>query len=164
MKLLERVKQLNKNELVCIGSKSAFFFIGYPDEFIKQEQYLTEVWQKKLDCYLKVSMRAVENHEKEKPDQNKVVYQKKQDIFTGKIYNKQIDYDKLLKDWQKRHESLKKTVKFNQKACSSFKPFADRKVLEEYRSCHNKDNIIICSGQESGNYWLHSEYKKYKGT
>ena len=42
MKLVDRVKQLNKDELIYIGSKSAYFFIGYPDEFLQREKELTQ--------------------------------------------------------------------------------------------------------------------------
>ena len=163
MKLLERVQQLNKNELVCIGSKSAFFFIGYPDDFLKQEEYLSNIWEKKLQSYLKVSIKNVEHHLKDKPNPDSVSFRKMQDIYTGKLYNKQIDYEELLADWDKKHKSLEKTVAYNQKSCDKFKRFAERKVLEEYKSCNGRDNIIICSGNESGTYWLYKEYKKYKG-
>ena len=164
MRLLEQVKQLNKDELVCIGSKSAFFFIGYPNEFIEQEERLSEEWKRKLQGYHKASIRSVELHMNDKPNPDKFIIKKMQDIYTGRLFDKKIGYEELFKEWDKKHKSLQKTVEYNKRACDGFKRFADRKVLEVYKSCNDRDNIILCSGQESGNYWLHKEYKTIQRT
>lgn len=38
-----------------------------------------------------------------------------------------------------------------------YKPIAERRVLDVYRSCYTSDTIVIIEGQEVGKYWTAEE-------
>ena len=163
MKLVDRVKQLNKDELIYIGSKSAYFFIGYPDEFLQREKELTKEWFNKFsDAYDRAS-RALEIHEEKKPKEGETQKQRVQNLRTRQIEDRVISYEELYNNWLSRKKSLEKTLKSTSKYMDRFKPFSQRTIKEEYKRIQlgeNSGNVIIIKGYEVGNYWLASDLKK----
>ena len=102
MKLIDEVKKLNQDELVYIGAKSAFIFVGTPKEFLKYHEELTMIWYKKLQQYKRNAENNIKNHEKVKPEEGKSVTQRIQNIRTRKIEDVIIPYETLIKQWNKK--------------------------------------------------------------
>jgi len=165
MKLMDAVKQLNNDELIYIGSKSAFVFIGTPEEFINTHEELSMKWYERLLRYQKNAENAIANHEKSKPKDGESVTKKIQNIRTRKIEDVVISYDTLIKQWDKKRLSLIKTYSTSSKMVEKFVPFDKRTVKEKYPRISNPlSTVFIVTGNEAGNCWTKQEYDKRKLT
>lgn len=160
MKLINRVQELNKDELVYIGSKSAYFFIGYPKDFIENESELSKQWlQRFTNSYAKV-LEKFDTHQDMKPKIGKSAIQKIVNIKTHKTEEVEIPYDKLNDVWTKKNNDLMKSIQSLQKTISKFVPIGDRNVKEEYRRMDNTGTVLIVSGKEVGSMWFYSDNHK----
>ena len=151
MKLKDKIKELDPNELVCISAKSAYFFIGYPDDFFKQLDHLNKKW--KASC------------------ENSIATMEKKLRIANEEYNKmcvQVGNDKTFeKSLKKANKAVSDAVINLERAKERnerFKPFENRRVTEVYRSLYNDKTIIHVTGDEHGPYWVYSEVLKKKHT
>lgn len=162
MKLIDRIRELNKDELVYIGSKSAYFFIGYPDDFLKNEKKLTREWFNKFSDAYSRAERAIELHNMNKPEVGKDKVNKVQNLRTRQIEEVVIPYETLLKNWETRDKALQQTLKSASKAMDRFKSFPERNIIEEYhRIDPNDGTVLIVKGYEVGNFWFYKDtFKK----
>lgn len=160
MKLKTKIKTLNPKELIYIGSKSSYFFIGYPDDF---ETEIVELNVKHLNTFL-TTLKNTENRYstllQNKPDKNQHATIKVWE--NGKSIDKEVDYDYLIKKWYDNIRQLKETIAKYKKLVTTFKDFRERDVLECYRNIDNTGTIIIVSGQECGRFWTYDEVLKVK--
>ena len=161
MNLNDRLQEFNNDELVYIGSRSAFFFIGTSKEFYEQEYRLNRKWKQKYVDSLRNAETKLTMHIEKKPEEGKDLIQTYKDLFTHKTTTIVTPYDKLLKDWEKRKAELERQKEKASKSIDKFKSFRDRKVIESYhRIDPNDGTVIIIKGNEVGGYWVLSDTKK----
>lgn len=159
MKLIDKVKELNQDELVYIGSKSAFIFIGTPTEFLEQHEELSLRIFKRFKVFKKNTENAIKYHEKSKPNPNTVVKQKIQDIKTRRIKEVDVPYDSLLKKWEERRDNLIKTYNATENNIGRFVPLERRIVKEQYPRIDNPNStVLIITGNEVGISWTKKDY------
>lgn len=147
MKLKDKIKELDPNELVCISSKSAYFFIGYPNDFFRQLDSLNKKWKLSYE-------RSIETMEKKvriaRDEYNKMSVQNDGTLDRSlKKANKAVS-DAII--------NLERAKERNER----FKPFEERRVTEVYRSLYNDKTIVHVTGDEHGPYWVYSEVLKKK--
>ena len=162
MILKEQLKVLDKNELIYISSKSAYFFIGTIDEFFECSKKLDDVWQDRFEKVYNSQKRKLELLQERKPKQGKEVQKKVYDCESGKSRMEKVSYESQIKFWTEEVEN--QTIVLNEayKRFTTYEPFLNRKVIEVYRNIANDSNIIRVTGYESGGFWLLSEALKIK--
>jgi len=149
MKLKDKIKELDPNELVCISAKSAYFFIGYPDDFFKQLDMLNKKWKQSCEN----SIKAMETKLRvAREEYNKMSVQCGNDA----VFKKTLD--KANKRISDAVINLEKAKERNER----FKPFEDRRVTEVYRSLYNDKTIVHVTGDEHGPFWVYNEVLKKK--
>ena len=160
MRLQSALNELNNEELVYIGSKSAFFFIGHPQEFIEQAEDISAMWIRKCE---KAKDKAYNNliaHEEVKPKVGVNGVKQIYNVTTRKKENVPVPYEELYKKWQQREASLKKTLENAEMAFEKFKPFLERVVKDSYKRIDGTGTVVIIRGSEVGNFWTYQEYLK----
>ena len=167
MNLLEAVKKLNNDELVYIGSRSAFFFIGYPDEFISRCDAISREVFSELEDRKTNATNKLRWHMNAKPEEGKDKVIKTPNPF-GKDKEEVIPYETLKKSWDKRKEVLDNTLAQVNKSIERYVPLRDRKIKEQYRRIEDakrpqeKGTIIIIHGYEVGRLWFYDDrFKKH---
>lgn len=160
--LREKIAKLNKDEVVCIGSRSAFFFIGYPSDFEAQVDELNESWQKNFKKTAERSKQAIQTHIKQKPKKSEVVKKKITDIYLHKTVDVEVSYDERNKEWRDKFENLKTNYEHALDVLAAWTPFYDRPVLRTYRNMDDGGTIIIVSGYEVARFWFKHEYDDFK--
>ena len=158
MKLINKLKTLEQDEIVSIGSRSAFFFIGYPNEFIENEDKFNTYWNNLFKRGMESAITAYENCIAAPPDPNKEVTRREIDPKTRHMADMVIPYDVLYKEWQNKCDVLKTSKETAIKKFDKFKPFNMRDVKESYKSIDGKANVVIIRGYEVAPYWFKHEY------
>lgn len=158
MRLRSALKELNNDELVYIGSKSAFFFVGHPQEFLEQADEISNAWHMKFLHFEQNAQKALENHQFIKPRNGKNAIRKIYNVSTRKNEDIVVSYKDLMKEWERRYKSLQKTYDNVKHTVENFKPFLDRTVKDQYRRIDESGTIIIIRGQEVGQCWTHKDY------
>ncbi len=161
MTLEKKLGQLNNDELIYIGSKSAFFFIGSVDEFRDRHYSVQMEWKKKLQANLESANNKIEIHMKKKPEEGKDEVKEFKNFLTGKMEEVRTSYEELYKDWEAHLNNLIKYREACKNHLAKFKPFMKRQVKESYHRIDPDDGtVIIIRGGEVGNYWFLSDVKK----
>lgn len=160
MRLKSALEKLNKDELVYIGSKSAFFFIGYPQDFINQCDEISTMWFKKYERAKNNAYKALTAHETAKPPVGANGFKQIYNVSKRMKENISVPYEVLLDQWSKRHKSLQTTYNTTCASLEKFKPFMERVVKEEYKRIDNTGTVIVIRGNESGMFWTYNEYLK----
>ena len=163
MILIDKLKELNPNEIVFIGSNSAFFFIGTPSEFEEQRIRLNSEWEDKFSRSLKNAENALALHKSTKPAKNEPSTTKKVWNIDGNIGATRVavDYDEKLKNWETKLETLERSVTTRCAVLYNFTDFGEREVVDCYRNMNNDANIIIVKGEETARFWFREEYLRY---
>ena len=162
MQLKTKLLQLNQNEPVSIGAQSGFFFIGYPKEFLEQEEEINKQWQTFFAQCLNSATAAYENCLAAPPEPNKEVKRRQVDFAINRMTDAVIPYEVLYKEWEEKCAALQVSKFKALKRYDKFKPFGKRDVKECYRNLDNNANIVIIRGYESGRYWTKQEYDRDK--
>lgn len=160
MRLKSALNELNNDELVYIGSKSAFFYIGHPQEFIEESDNISVLWLKKYEKSKNNAYKALITHEAQKPPVGVDGFKQIYNVSKRRKENVPVSYETLLDQWNKRHKSLQNTYASTCTALEKFKPFMERVVKEQYRRIDNTGTVIILRGNESGAFWTYNEYLK----
>lgn len=158
MRLKSALEKLNNDELVYIGSKSAFFFVGHPQEFLEQAEEISNLWYEKLLHSEHNAQRNLENHSFIKPKEGKDGIKNIYNVSKRKHENVVIPYADLIREWNRKHKALQNSLDNLHTAIENFKPFLDRVVKEETRRIDESGTIIIIRGQEVGQCWTHKDY------
>ncbi len=162
MKLFEKLKTLNPEEDVYIGSKSAFFYIGKPDGFNKTVSELDLHWYKTFSNRIKSAQVKLDNYKATKPSPNMTpITRKVWDTELGKNVETELKYEHFLAIWEKRVKEYENQVEHAMEVFSKFKPFNAREVKQSYRNIDDTANIVIVEGEESSRFWFKSEYETY---
>lgn len=126
----DMLKDVKEDELLAIGSESAFFFFGTKDEVIANCQKIDSVNHKEL---------------KERYDKcKKTVATRKKDLEKAK--------EKL--------QTAIISMERNRNALEAFRPLLDREVEEVNESITDGGLRIKLEGAERGNYWSKEEWDK----
>ena len=147
---------MNNDELVYIGSRSAFFFIGYPDEFINRVDGINQEIFNDLSRKHRNATNAIKNHEDTKPEEGQDKVVRNVNTFTKKVEEQVIPYSILISAWKKRKDHLEKNLSVLNKAVEKYVPIKDRKVKETYRRIPDAKKsqeigtIVIVQGYEIG--------------
>ena len=160
MRLKSALKELNQDELVYIGSKSAFFFVGYPQDFINKADDISALWLKKYEKAKNNAYKALITHEEQKPPVGVDGFKQIYNVSKRRKENIPVSYEVLLDQWNKKHKSLQTTYETTCVSLEKFKPFIERTVKEEYRRIDNTGTVIIIRGNEAGAFWTYNEYLK----
>lgn len=158
MRLKSALEKLNNDELVYIGSKSAFFFVGHPQEFIEQAEEISNLWYSKFLQSEHNAQRNLENHSFVKPKEGKDITKNIYNVSKRKHEDIVIPYKDRIREWNRKHKALQRSLDNLHTSIENFKPFLDRVVKEEYRRIDEKGTIIIIRGQEVGQCWTHNDY------
>lgn len=160
MNLIEQIKILNNDEDVYIGSKSAFFFIGKPEEFIRDIDSLDKQLYDMAVRRVSSSKARITTHKNSKPKKDKKEVRR---VWVDcKRVVKVLEYEDLLKLWENRLKILENTLKNNIKLVENYKHLNKRKVKDVYRNIDNNANIVIVEGEEASRFWFKSEWERYK--
>ena len=161
MTLRQKLEQLNNDELIYIGSKSAFFFIGTVSEFKEKCNELQAAWENKFQANFDSSERRIKLHLEKKPKEGTEVKKVFKNFATGKHEGTSVPYEQLLAQWQRHLDGLEKYRVLSIKQLERFKPFMGRKVIESYHRIDPDDGVcIIIKGFEVGSYWFYEDTKK----
>lgn len=163
MKLFEQLKLLNQEEDVFISSKSAFFFIGTPDEFEKMAPELDMQWYKTYFERITGAETKRNNHLKLKPSENMKPVVKKF-YENGESVEKILDYTYFLESWQSKLSDCEKQIEHAKDLFYKFKPFRNREVIEVYRNIDNNATIVHVEGEETARFWFKSEWERFRKT
>lgn len=160
MLLLDKLKTLDKNEDVYIGSKSAFFYMDKPDLFENMIDELDGKFKYNFAKSIKSAEYKIEMHKPLKPTkgarENRIVYE------NGKRVLKQLTYKDLLELWQERLNKLQSNLKRAKRNYDEYKDLKDRKVIDCYKSINGDATIVIVEGREASRFWFKSEYERFK--
>lgn len=160
MKLIDKIQSLDDNEDVYIGSKSAFFFIGKPSEFM-EELYSIDTQLYDMAVRRVIGSKArLTTHKNSKPKKG-MSEVKRVWVDCNKV-NKVFTYDELIVKWEEKLKILENTVKSNIQLVDTYKHLKDREVKESYRNIDNNANIVVVEGEESARFWFKSEWDRYK--
>ena len=163
MKLKDKLTTLNPKEDVYIGSKSAYFFIGTPEEFTKTQAELYIHWHRVYEDRLRNAKAKLELHKTLKPKPSKEPVTKL--VWEhGESVRKELTYDEVLKSWEKKHTEIEKQIEHAQELLDGYKYFGSREIRHIYRNLHNDATIIIVEGEESARFWFKSEWERYQKT
>lgn len=161
MILETKLEQLNNDELIYIGSKSAFFFIGTVKEFKERYYSIQMQWKNKFQAAVQSAENKVNAHMEKKPIEGLDKVDHVRNYFTGKLETIVTPYEKLKKDWDVHYINLNRSYETSKKNLEKFKPFMKRTVIESYHRIDPQDGtVIIIKGREVGNYWFLSDTKK----
>ena len=165
MKLKRKLEELSPDEIVCIGSRSAFFFIGYPKEFIENEEKFNERWRKTFEKNLESAKTSYESCLKNPPSPDSEVKRRERDEKLNRMVDMVVPYEVLLKEWESKLNQLQESIATAQKKLDKFTPFLTRDVKESYRKIDNDGTVIIIRGYEVAPYWFKKEFdlSKRKG-
>ena len=158
MKLSNKLKELDENELVYIGARSAFVFIGYPQEFILKEKELNKKWKRYFEKAKNLATITYANCLSSPPDKETKITRREFDLNLRRPVDRIVPYEVLEKEWKEKCNALKVSKETATKRFEKFKSFKDRDVIECYRSIDGTATKIIIRGYESAPYWLHKEY------
>lgn len=162
MKLIDLINKLNGDELVFIGSKSAFFFIGYPKDFIAEEEKLNKEWFETYTNGITRTEKYIEKHLAEEPHEGDM--ERVKNFKTGKVELKPIDYNVLYKKWKDKLQTYINTCTAYKRNADTFKNFSQRNVLESYRNIDNNATIINVEGYEVARFWFYPEYVHFRNS
>lgn len=162
MKLKEQIAKLNPEELVYIGSRSAFFFIGTPKEFMLECDKLSNMWLKSFNTTLSRSKTAIANFEKSVPDASAIVKKKMTDTQLHRTIEVEVSYAERLKYWADKLITLRENMAHVQEIVDTFTPFTERDVKEIYKNIDRDASIIIVDGYETARFWFKHEYDEFK--
>lgn len=163
MKLKTQLLQLNSEEDVCIGSRSAFFFIGKPQVFLDNEHIFNDKWYKTFVNSVRTATIAYNNLLASPPDKEAKVTRKEHDFKTGKTMEVVVPFEDVVKDYNDKLNQLQDNIKSSNKRIEKFKPLSERTVRECYRSIDNDKTIILVKGDEMANFWLKKEFNSIFG-
>lgn len=161
MKLADKVKVLNPNELVYIGSNSAFFFIGKPQEFLAEVENLNDEWTDKFLKSLKNAENALKLHITQKPKEDAEPVVNKVWV-DGCSVMKTLEYGDQFEKWERKKAHLKSTIDSRMEILDNFTDFSTREVIRCYRNMDNTATIVIVDGDETARFWFYEEYLRYK--
>ena len=165
MTLFEQLDALNPNEDVFIGSKSAFFFIGKPEEFENAVYDLDKQWYANFKTRIKSAQNKIASHKATKPKEDmKPVVKKMWDADAGKNAEVELKYEYFYTLWHKKLEEYQRQVAHAKEMFVRFKPFSGREVKEVYRNIADDATIVIVEGDEAARFWFKSEYERFKLT
>lgn len=160
MKLKTKIKDLDKKELVYIGSKSGFIFIGYPEDFEKEVDELNTKHLKNFKTTLYNVGSRYNTLYNNKPNEGKHEIIK---VWSnGRCVEKEVDYAFLIKRWKDKLNQLEETKSRYEEMVDTFRDFRERDVLDCYRNIDNNGTILIVSGNECGRFWFYSDVLKSK--
>lgn len=160
MNLKNTLKGLDRDTQVQIGSKSAFFFMGTPDEFFDSVLDLNCDWHEKFTQAAKVAKKKYESMLAQPPEVGKSVFKKVWENCRQII--KEFTYEEALADYEKHLSMLKVNSETADAILKRFTKFETRKVLEVYKNIDGNAVIILIEGDECGKFWLRSEWDRYK--
>lgn len=158
MTLSEKLNSLSPDELVFIGSRSAFFFIGTPTDFMKLVPEFNTNWYANFKRTLERSKVAFEKHRTTIPAENTVEYKKVTDHQLHRTISVPMSYQEILNLWTEKLVKLKESVEHSQKIIDSWKPFQDRKVVACYPNIERNATIIVVEGWEVARFWFKHEF------
>ena len=162
MKLGELLGKLNSEEIVFIGSRSAFFFIGLPEEFKSVQKELNKNWHKNFSKTVSRFEQIKVNWEKQKPKAYQVVKRKVMDVFTNKTVEKIVPYEERLATWNTRYQEICDGLDQYKVVVDNWTDFENREVKRCYRNIDNNATVIIVDGYEVARFWFKSEYDDFK--
>jgi len=158
-KLTELVKAGN-NKIVSIGSQSGFFFIGYPQEFLEQEEEYNKRWELAFKQSVAAATTAYNNCVKSPPDPDREIKRKERDPKTNRMTDMVVPIEILEKEWKQKCDNLEIAMQRANMKVNKFKPFGKREVKECYPGLNDDKEVIIIKGYEVGRYWMKSEFDK----
>lgn len=162
MTLQQALKQFNSEEILYIGSKSAFFFIGTMNQLNEEIHSLNNEWEQYYKDSLTANQKQLNYSLTNPPKPNTVI--KKKVWIDGRHIEKEYSYEEQVQMYNEKIKSEKASVNTSEKYLKAWKPFENREVLHVYRTI-NKDGLIInVKGYESGDFWMRTEAeRKRKG-
>lgn len=157
IKLSDMISTMEKDQILYIGSKTGYFFIGTAEEY---EKGITELSRK--------------YHEAAEVGEANAIYDFKK-IFANMLKESETanpdgtNMDGML-DAAKALGNASERIRHYRDALSGWVDFQNRPVMDHYRKCWSDTGSgetvpgysIIVSGTESGPYWMKSEWEKDK--
>ena len=159
MTLEEMLNNLNQNEDVYIGSKSAFIFMDTPEVFFNMRVEINDLWRRKFQSTVEKSTMTLENIKSNPPKEDDTSL--REVWIAGHKSIKNFSYEDLLDEWKTRIERIEANLNNSKKQLEEFIPFEQREVIMSYRNIDNTATIIIIPGYESGKFWMKSEWIRY---
>lgn len=162
MTLQQALRQFNSEEVLYIGSKSAYFFIGTMNQLNEEIDKLNLEWEKYYKDSLESYKHRVDFLLAHPPKPNTII--KKKVWIDGRHIEQEYNYEEQLKMYNERLKSDKSSIKTAEIYLKAWKPFEEREVSHVYRTLNKDGLIIIVKGYECGDYWMYSEAeRKRKG-
>ena len=158
MKLKKKLEELNQDEIVCIGSRSAFFFIGYPKDFLEHEEEFTEHWRNSFVRNLESANNAYENCMNNPPKPETEVKRRERDENLNRMVDMLVPHEVLMKEWEDKCNQLLESKNTAQKKLDKFTPFIARDIKECYSKIDNDGTVIIVRGNEVAPFWFKKEF------
>lgn len=146
----EVVSMFDDGDILHIGSKVAFFFVGTKAEYESDIDGISKSYEEQLQTRLKTA-----------EDEISSTAEKLKNLKIGDD-EKTIEYAERVQNIAKRYKYLFSYIPKVKKDIKEFTPLRTRKLKERYKRI-NEGYAIIVDGKESGKYWDLSEYKSKGG-
>lgn len=160
MTLQKALRQFNSEEVLHIGSKSAFFFIGTMNQLNDEIEELNKDWETHYRETLKSSKITLNNMLNNPPKPDVVV--KKMVWKDGRHFEKTFSYEEQVDIYNAKIATCKSSIETAEKQYKAWKPFEEREVLHVYRTINKDGLIIILKGYESGDLWFKEEAERQR--
>lgn len=162
MKLNEKIRNMEEDEKICVGSGSAFFYIGPARNFFKDIDEINDMQMKKTQKNLQSVTNQVEKYLETKPSVDEKYVEKYWDFDENVFKERTVPYEEIYAKWEKKYIKLSRTLERDKDFVDNFTNFETREIKEVYKNIDNDATIIIVEGKEQGRFWLKNEYRHYK--
>lgn len=155
MTLNDLLLQLNPDEDVYIGSKSAFFFMDKPSVFFEKQEKMNDKFRKRFKRTMQNSKTKYNLYKTQEP--RKGVGTKRRIWTEFGFKDIVIPYEKLYADWSEKMKELEVNLKRSVNNYETYKPLLERTVKRHYMNIGRTARIVIVEGEEAARFWLKSE-------
>ena len=157
--LKDFIADLEGDQTIRIGMKSAFVFIGNKQQYVNEFDVLEQTYLEHRIDYKEKLIKYLSHPTPIKFRQGMILKK------NGKVDEKSING--MLKDLKKSYESRCKNIQNSYNALTRvidevehFVSWKDRPIKDIYLSSENDDLIILVEGIEDGPYWNRAEMEK----
>lgn len=155
MKLIEFLKNADKDEYIYIGAASAFLWIGRPAEIIEKLPELDADYIERIKVNIKKAADKIRCTESNITEVKKVIA----------VANDPSELEKELKGFVRELDRVQKRKVRLLNRLETRIPFGEREVRDVYRRrlVEPIGTVVVIKGREFGDYWTLDEVENGEG-
>ena len=154
---MEYVNQQSDDEVIFVGVKTNFVFIGTKEIFNKDIQAIDKKCLETHKRQLETTAISLE-FERAKDEPIGAVISEYYDSFGNKRIRR-LSYEKAVESYWKNIRRMETTIAELDKYIKEYTPIWEREVVVSYKRNELRDGfVVLVDGLEIGKYWLKEEY------